>query len=176
MKIPRLLKADEIECRVQSLSMGKGANEGKCFAILLLYKDARSDMNILDETYGCNNWQRDHKTENGNLFGGVGVWDEDKSQWIWKWDAGKESNQDAQKGHASDAFKRACVNLGIGRELYTAPFIYFELLENEWYMTNGKPKATNNARFSVKSITYNDNREISNIEVADKKGVVRLRR
>lgn len=110
----RDLKADEIELRVASIN-DKGL-------ALLLYKDARCDMNILDETVGAFNWQRSHNRENANCI--VSIWDQNKSQWISKEDTGTESNTEAQKGLASDSFKRACFNWGIGRELYTAPFIW----------------------------------------------------
>jgi hypothetical protein len=110
----RDLRADEIECRVQSVK--------KNGLVLLLYKNARCDMNILDETVGAENWQREHYDCKGNLFCRVGVWCNDA--WVWKSDCGVESNTEAQKGEASDSFKRACVNWGIGRELYTAPFIW----------------------------------------------------
>lgn len=116
MNMFRTLRADEIECRV-------GTCNERGFT-LLLYKDARCDQNVLDETVGPGNWQRDHKEVKGNLYCGVAIWDGDKKQWIWKWDCGVESNTEKEKGEASDSFKRACFNWGIGRELYTAPFIY----------------------------------------------------
>ena len=118
----RDLRADEIECRVQSVK-DKGV-------ILLLYKDARVDMNILDETVGASCWQREHYECKGNLFCRVGICVETKKgdsifpEWVWKSDCGTESNTEAQKGEASDSFKRACFNWGIGRELYTSPFIF----------------------------------------------------
>ena len=112
----RDLNADEIECRVQSVK-----DSG---LILLLYKDARVDMNILDETVGSLNWQREHYECKGNLFCKVGIRNEATGEWVWKSDCGTESNTEAQKGEASDSFKRACFNWGIGRELYTAPFIW----------------------------------------------------
>ena len=114
----RDLRADEIECRVQSVK-GDGL-------VLLLYKDARVDMNILDETVGSSNWQREHYECKGNLFCRVGIGiarQNGESEWVWKSDCGTESNTEAQKGEASDSFKRACFNWGIGRELYTAPNI-----------------------------------------------------
>lgn len=114
----RTLRADELDCRV-------GTCNDKGFS-LLLYKDARCDQNVLDETVGKENWQRDHKEVKGNLFCGVSIWDESKKQWITKWDCGVESNTEKEKGEASDSFKRACFNWGIGRELYTAPFIYIK--------------------------------------------------
>lgn len=110
----RDLKADEIDVRVAM------CKENGCS--LLLYKDARCDMNILDETVGPMNWQRQHTRENANCI--VSIWDEDKKQWISKEDTGTESMTEKEKGQASDSFKRACFNWGIGRELYSAPFIW----------------------------------------------------
>lgn len=110
----RDLRADEIECRV--------AQAKETGVSLLLYKDARCDQNILDETVTPMNWQRHHSRDNANCT--VSIWDEKKEQWISKEDTGKESNTEAEKGLASDSFKRACFNWGIGRELYTAPFIW----------------------------------------------------
>lgn len=112
----RDLRADEIECRVAQAKQN-GVS-------LLLYKDARCDMNILDETVGAMNWQRHHSRENANCT--VMLWDGVKECWISKEDTGTESNTEAQKGLASDSFKRACFNWGIGRELYTAPFIFIK--------------------------------------------------
>lgn len=112
----RDLRADEIECRV--------AQAKENGVSLLLYKDARCDQNILDETVGPMNWQRCHSRENANCT--VSIWDASKEQWIGKEDTGKESNTEAEKGLASDSFKRACFNWGIGRELYTAPFIWIK--------------------------------------------------
>lgn len=111
----RPLRADEVECRVGQVKQGSGLS-------LLLYKDARCDMNILDETVGPMHWQRQHSRDNANCT--VSIWDEDTSRWVYKEDTGTESNTEAEKGKASDSFKRACFNWGIGRELYTAPFIW----------------------------------------------------
>ena len=110
----RDLRADEIDCRI-AMVKANGLS-------LLLYKDARCDMNILDETVGPYNWQRTHSRDNANCT--VSLWDDEKKQWISKEDTGTESNTEAEKGLASDSFKRACFNWGIGRELYTAPFIW----------------------------------------------------
>ena len=138
----RDLRAEEIECRIQSVH-----KEGKGL-VLLLYKDARCDMNILDETVGAESWQREHYECKGNLFCRVGIlckhqYDSDKDddrdwdkEWIWKSDCGTESNTEAQKGEASDSFKRACFNWGIGRELYTAPFIWISA--DKCNINNGK--------------------------------------
>ena len=118
MMIFRQLNADEIECRIGSVT--------KNGITLLLYKDARCDMNILDETVGSFYWQRDHKEIKGTIYCGVGLREAVNGEpaWIWKWDAGAESYTEKEKGEASDSFKRACVNWGIGRELYTAPLIF----------------------------------------------------
>ena len=110
----RKLKADEIECRIGSIN-SRGFT-------MLLYKDARCDMNILDETVGALNWQREHLRDNANCI--VSIWDESKEEWVSKEDTGTESYTEKEKGIASDSFKRACFNWGIGRELYTAPLIF----------------------------------------------------
>lgn len=152
-KMFRLLRADEIDCRVAQIKEN-GLS-------LLLYKDARCDMNILDETVGEMNWQREHSRENANC--NVGIWDTEKLMWIWKEDTGTESNTEAEKGLASDSFKRACFNWGIGRELYTAPFIWITADKCKISESRGKLKC--NDRFEVKSISYNENREIDGLSI-----------
>lgn len=113
----RDLRADEIECRVGIVKEGQGVS-------LLLYKDARCDMAILDETVGALWWQRSHSRDNANCT--VSIYNHALGQWISKEDTGTESKTEAEKGLASDSFKRACFNWGIGRELYTAPFIWIQ--------------------------------------------------
>lgn len=114
----RNLKEDEIECKVATIKKDKGIT-------LLLYKTARTDILILDETFGQMNWQCEYKEIKGNMYCGISVYDKEKCQWVSKWDCGVESAfGDKQKGEASDAFKRAGFKWGIGIELYTAPFIW----------------------------------------------------
>lgn len=161
----RLLRGDEIEVRVQSYIQSQKA------CILLLYKDARCDMNILDETVGEMNWERKHQEINGNLFTDVCIYDKDKSQWVCKQDVGVESNTEATKGQASDSFKRACFNWGIGRELYTSPFIYIKMNDNE--IDKNKNKVKSNVKFSVKEIEY-ENNKISKLVIIDKNNKVRF--
>lgn len=155
----RKLRADEIECRVAQVS-SKGCS-------LLLYKTARVDRAILDEEFGVMSWQNDFKVIDGKMYGGIGVWSNDLSEWIWKWDCGVESNTEQEKGQASDCFKRAGFKWGIGVELYTAPFIWINAETkqegNRWKLTNPFVK------YSVKSIEY-DNDTISNLEIVDDKG------
>jgi hypothetical protein len=151
----RDLKADEIDVRV-----GKVTDKG---ISLLLYKDARVDMDILDETVGALNWQRKHLRDNANCI--VEIWDSDKKQWIAKEDTGTESNSEAEKGLASDSFKRACVNWGIGRELYTAPFI--------WISADKLNKNTSGKiidKFSVLEVKIID-KEIKDLEIYNNRGV-----
>lgn len=151
----RTLTADEIEVRVGTVSKNK--------ARLLLYKDARCDMAILDETVGPLNWQRHHSRDNANCV--VAIWDDDKKQWIEKEDTGTESFTEREKGLASDSFKRACVNIGIGRELYTAPNISIKCgtvqegnrykLSDPWQFYGCK----------VASISYDDKRQINQLTI-----------
>jgi hypothetical protein len=165
----RELKASEIDCRIQSIGQNKTKAIG---ATILLYKDARVDMNILDETVGAMNWQRGHSVIDGNLYCTISIWDETKEQWVTKSDVGTESNTEKEKGQASDSFKRAGFNWGIGRELYTAPFVYITLQDGEWYEgRDGKPKS--NAKFKVKDIAYDENRNIVKLVIVDNRGKVR---
>ncbi len=165
----RLLKIGEIECRVQSIR-----KTSKCIGcILLLYKDARVDMKILDETYGPMNWQRSHELINGNLFCNIEVWDESKKCWVSKQDVGVESNTEKEKGQASDSFKRAGFNWGIGRELYTAPFIWIVLNDGEYYEKDGKHYLSHNVKFDVSFIEYNSDREIIGLKIKDNHNIQR---
>jgi hypothetical protein len=159
---PRLLNPNEIDCRVGTISE-------KGFSILL-YKDARVDMAILDETFGAENWQRTHEVINDNLFCNIEVYFD--GRWIKKQDVGTESQTEKEKGEASDSFKRAGFNWGIGRELYTAPFIWIrpkndkEIYEGK----NGKPATY--TKIKVKEIAYNNN-EISKLVLVDDKDEIR---
>lgn len=136
----RALRADEIECRV-----GQIAKNGSGLS-LLLYKNARTDADILDEVLGIEDWQCEYDVINGQLFCKVLVWSERHGQWIAKQDVGSPSNMEAEKGRASDAFKRACFKLGIGRELYTAPRIWV-YAQNRDGSTNCEIRQGNNGRF-----------------------------
>lgn len=163
---PNLTEKD-IEIRVQSV---KETTSG-IGAILLLYKDARVDMKLLDETVGAYNWQRSHSVVNGNLFCSVSIKNTD-GQWVTKEDVGTESNTEREKGQASDAFKRACFNWGIGRELYTAPFIWVSLEKSETYESKGK--TTTNAKFYVSKVVVSDDKRITDLEIIDKFGKIRF--
>ena len=154
MKQFRALTAGDIECRVSTVS-DKGCS-------LLLYKDARCDMKILDETVGAENWKRSHELINGNLFCNVSLWDEGKKEWVTKQDVGTESYTEKEKGQASDAFKRACFNWGIGRELYTAPFIWIKSGDVTLAQKNGK--STTYDKFSVEQIIV-ENGEIKALSI-----------
>jgi hypothetical protein len=148
----RKLKADEIECRIGQIK-ATGLT-------LLLYKDARCDMNVLDETVGPLNWKREHTRENRNCI--VSIYDEDKKEWIGKEDTGTESNTEADKGLASDSFKRACVNWGIGRELYTAPFIWVKKEDCNISATSGDRFRCFD-KFKVVKLTYKKNGDIDGL-------------
>ena len=143
------MRADEIDCRIAMIKQN-GLS-------LLLYKDARVDQNILDETVGAMNWQRHHSRDNANCT--VAIWDKEKEQWIEKEDTGTESFTEKEKGLASDSFKRACFNWGIGRELYSAPFIWITADKAEIKQgVNGKLQC--NDKFIVQQLLYDERRNI----------------
>lgn len=161
----RLLTKDDIEVKVKKVLDGK--------ALLLLYKTARVDMAILDEVFGVFNWCNEYKEIKGNMYCGVGVRESADKDFIWKWDCGIESREDEEgnqkKGEASDAFKRACFKVGIGRELYSAPVIY---IKAETVADGKKHKLKDSfAKYTVKEIQYNENREITKLIIVDRKGV-----
>ncbi len=156
----RLLKPDEVEVRVARIT-GKGV-------MLLIYKDARVDQTILDETVGAERWQRAHEVINGNLFCNVGIWFERREgygDWVWKQDVGTESYTEKEKGQASDSFKRACFNWGIGRELYTSPFIFFS--KNEVNISSASKGETCYDKFFCTNIEY-EGRKIKSVKIVNK--------
>ena len=166
----RKLKEEEIDCRVAQID--------KSWCTLLLYKDARVDQNILDETVGAMNWQKRYVRDNANCI--VGIWDSEKNQWVEKEDTGTESFTEQEKGLASDSFKRACFNWGIGRELYTAPSIF--ILPHKDMIPKGKDseffeykegKYSTKTRFYVDYIDY-DEGNIKDLIIRDHKGNVRF--
>lgn len=152
-----LMEPEDIDIRI-----GQIGRDGD-YITLLLYKNARVDMQILDDVFGTFGWARSHREVKGNLYCAVNLWDEENKQWVPKEDVGTESNTEAEKGEASDSFKRACVNVGIGRELYTAPFIKLKppLVEIK-KDTNGR--WTCRDRFAVDNIEYT-NRKISRLVI-----------
>lgn len=157
LKLFRNLKAEEIDVRVAQINE-KGIT-------LLLYKDARVDQDILDEAVGQMNWQRKHTRDNANCI--VEIWDTEKKQWIAKEDTGTESFTEKEKGLASDSFKRACFNWGIGRELYTAPFIWVKAENTKIERKNNKFVCKD--KFKVEKIKI-ENKEITGLSIINSDG------
>lgn len=158
----RLLKANEIECRI-SIVNEKGVS-------VLLYKDARVDQKILDEVFGPFGWRRTHQSIDGNLYCTVEIFDKENGVWVAKQDVGTTGYTEKEKSQASDSFKRACFNWGIGRELYSAPFIWIPAGKVDIWK-NGDRFICND-RFKVYSIEYNSEREIAGLVIRNEKGAV----
>ncbi len=156
----RLLRADEIECRAAAVSE-KGLS-------LLLYKDARVDQRILDETFGIFGWKRSHQSIEGNLYCTVEIFDKERNVWVSKQDVGTVGMAEKEKSQASDSFKRACFNWGIGRELYTAPFIWIPADRADIQKRGNRFVCS--SRFTVKAIAYNADREIISLTVCGEDG------
>ena len=136
---------------------------------------SRVDQRILDETFGIFGWKRSHQCIDGNLYCTVEIYDKDSGEWISKQDVGTMSYSEKEKGQASDSFKRACFNWGIGRELYSAPFIWIPagtaaIQSKESDSRNKEKKYYCYDRFSVSSIEYNGDREISSLVIVNEKG------
>lgn len=152
----RKLRADEIECRPKSISE-KGCT-------ILLYKTARVDRAILDEHFN-GIWQNDFKVVDGKMYGGIGIYNKELKEWLWRWDCGTESQTEKEKGEASDCFKRAGFKWGIGIELYTAPFIFAYV---NTIKDGTKYKLANSfQKFYVKEIDYSETGAINNLVIVD---------
>lgn len=161
----KTLNASDIEVRVDQVYKD---NTGKpTGGRYLLYKDARCDMRVLDETFGVFGWQRDHKELNGVIYCGISVQSPHSGEWVTKWDCGSESKVAADKGAASDSFKRACVCLGIGRELYTAPQIKIDY--DDYEASKGGIWG-----LRVSEVAYDANRHIVKLVIVDGRGNVRF--
>ena len=166
----RALTADDVEVRIATVK--------KSGVSLLLYKDARVDQNILDDTVGADNWQKKYEIIGGNLFCSVGIRtlheDSQEREWIWKQDVGVESYTEKEKGQASDARKRAGFAWGIGRELYTSPFIFMACKteyreDKKCYKIADKDLEKSIPNFVVSKIEYSPDREITALELINKK-------
>jgi hypothetical protein len=173
MKLNTPLTINEIDFRIQSINKGG-------YATILAYKDARVDMNRLDAVYGIDKWQKKYDLINGQLFCSVGVWSSELNQWIWKQDVGTESMTEKEKGQASDAFKRACFNLGIGRELYDYPVISVKLESNEYKIEQYNGKDVIKATFDLKLkewtwfSQFNKDGKLSYLACKDQNGIKRF--
>lgn len=168
-KINTPLAIHEIDFRVQSINKGG-------YATILAYKDARVDMNRLDAVYGVGFWQKKYDVINDNLFCSVGIWNKDLNQWVWVQDVGTESNTEKEKGQASDAFKRACFNLGIGRELYDYPIIQIKLESTEFEIKNDKAYPTFNFKLKewIWFSQFDENGKLNYLACKDNNGKPRF--
>lgn len=149
------LDKEYIEARIGMVKPNSGYT-------LLLYQDARVGMKILDKVVGQFNWQRKHYELKGNIYCSLGIKNPKTGEWIWKDDAGAETEVEREKGEASDSFKRACVLWGIGRCLYNSPFIWV----NDSTATKENLKYK---RFEVVDIEYDKDQNITKLVINDDK-------
>ena len=168
-ELTRPLEIDEIDFRVQSINKGG-------YVTILAYKDARVDMKRLNEVYGQGFWKRSHQEIGGRLYCTIEVWNDEIKQWCGVQDVGTESRTEKEKGQASDSFKRAGFNLGIGTELYDYPVISFKLNDDEWNQNKDKPQATWNFKLKEWKWTtvFNVHDEMVYMTAHDEKGIQRF--
>lgn len=152
----RLLTPQDVEVRMNNAKNG--------YADLLVYKNARTDMDILDETFDVMGWQCSYSEVNGVVYCTISVYDAEKKMWISKTDCGAETQVEAEKGQASDAFKRAAFRFGIGRALYSCPKIRVQLYDGEGYWT----------KFKVDTLEYDTDDKCSKLVITDAIGRVRF--
>ena len=169
-ELSKPLEIEFIDFRIQSINKGG-------YATVLAYKDARVDMKILDDVCGVGYWQKKYEIVNNNLFCSVGIYNIELKEWIWKQDVGTQSNTEKEKGEASDAFKRACFNLGIGRELYDYPIISIKLEQSvEWELRNEKPVAMFGLKLKEWKwfSQFDENRKLNYLACKDTNGKLRF--
>lgn len=170
LKLNTPLTAKEIQFRIQSINKGG-------YATILAYKNARVDMDRLDAVYGVGYWQREHSVINGNLFCKVGVYNKELKEWVWVEDVGTESMAEKEKGQASDSFKRACFNLGIGRELYEYPLIQLKLNPDEFTINTSTGRAQQSFGLNLREwkwlSQFDKEGKITFLACQDPKGVTR---
>lgn len=165
-KLQEPLKITEIDFRVQSVSKNGQMR-------VLAYKDARADIHRLNDVCGPLGWKREHTRDNQNCI--VSLWDSANMHWVSKEDTGTESNTEKKKGLASDSFKRACFNWGIGIELYDYPEIWIKLDPSEFDVDGNKGRLTNG--FMMKSWRWYseiNNGEVTLLACKDKNNKVRF--
>jgi len=92
---------------------------------LLVYKDARIDIQRLNEVVGIGYWRNKYRRDpfNNALYSIIEIWNPDINQWVQYEDVGIPSAYEKVKGEVSDSFKRAGTKLGIGVHLYDMPNI-----------------------------------------------------
>lgn len=160
------IESDNLLFRVKSISKNG-------YALIFAYKDARIDMQRLDEVCSPENWQREHRDYKGVMYCGIGI--KIKENWVWKWDAGAESYSDKEKGESSDSFKRAGFNWGIGRELYSYPKIIIKLNENEFQIGDNEVRQTKNLKLNNWNwdVKFHE-KKVKNISAFDQYGILRF--
>ena len=166
-KLKQPLDISDIDFRVQSITP-------KGYACIVSYKDARVDMNRLDNVCGAN-WQNKYDLIDGNLHCGIAI--KIDGEWIWRWDVGVESNTEKIKGEASDAFKRAATRWGIGRELYNHPKIFIQLNSDEFILEGNRARQTWNLKLDQWQwfVKYDNNSNVIEMQGIDTRGNVRYR-
>lgn len=166
------LSVENIDFRVGAV----GGSKNKPWATILAYKDARVDIKRLNDVCGIDGWQRKNELIDGQLFCSVGVYSERIKDWVWKQDVGTESYTEKEKGRASDAFKRACFNFGIGIELYELPVLFCWLNEGEFFEKDGKIKASSKLKPNSWNWSINRNGDkITSVIAQDRNGVERVK-
>jgi len=163
------MKGNDIQVMVKMVHKNKSA-------LCLLYKDARYDQDALDKKYGQMNWQNEYRMVGDILICSISVWDKEKGLWVTKENAGNETQVGEDKGYASDAFKRAATNWGIGRELYRSPDVWINLSDNEigsYKNKQGKEVLTCKQKFYVQNITFK-NGSVNSLVICDSRNTPRF--
>ena len=141
----RDLRPEELEVRVGNTLKNQ---KGETYAFqVMIYKTARADMQVLDETLGVFGWKNNYYQVKNTMVCSISIWDSEKQQWINKDNGGDDDfNTEQIKAELSDSMKRAGFNVGIGRKLYTLNKLYMVIEISE--------ENTTKSRYAVQDIEY----------------------
>lgn len=119
MKEPRNLLENEIEIKVIDCTLNE--------VMLGLYTKPQVVYELMNETYGSNNWTSEHTViPKGDglvvMLCKISIYDEERQRWISRDDVGEPiGTLYPDKTQSTDAFKRACAQFGVAKELKTMP-------------------------------------------------------
>ncbi len=112
----------EIEWKIQVTTQDKSRG------MAVAYMDARAVQKRLDEVVGPFNWKNVYSLWHDNSqICGISIFNDERGEWVTKFDGAENSDIEPIKGGLSDSFKRSAIVWGIGRYLYDMEGVWVEI-------------------------------------------------
>ncbi len=125
--------------------------QDKARGMAVAYIDSRAIQNRLDEAVGAFNWRSEFfPWQNNAQICGLSVYDDERGEWVTKYDGAENTDIEPIKGGLSDSFKRAACVWGIGRYLYELGGIWVEIEQR------GKSSIIKENQYSKLEAEYNN--------------------